>query len=211
MKKVIRVSDPDWQDTPLKGLTTQEEVDRLLPGTLVVVEEDSIFDLRLIMKYQHKFDRFQKESCLRELGINIIDPEWVFSVEMETPDGWKGEGIVGYDVLEHKDSVTGHTYTAQSSGCEFNWATNPDNKATIKFNCMCPYDHEFNREHARWGTRGKSGEEQLKILKVKEISNNHLKNIITHLAATTERFAFIIKAELEYREAKGIFVEDYYG
>lgn len=71
--------------------------------------------------------------------------------------------------------------------------------------------HHEIREIFQWGTYGKSGNETLRYIYLKDISDNHLVNIIAHLCshAGNDRTLGLMQNERAYRTIKGISVPDY--
>ena len=79
--------------------------------------------------------------------------------------------------------------------------------------------HEELREVRKWGTYGKSGREELRYILIKDLSNKHLKSIITHLELRLEDGGYsrivdltlsFMKDELEYREIRKINIVEPY-
>lgn len=71
--------------------------------------------------------------------------------------------------------------------------------------------HEEFRGIFEWGTYGKNGDEPLRYIKLKDISDNHLDNIITHLISsdTIGRTLDLMHIERGYRGVNNISVPDY--
>lgn len=73
--------------------------------------------------------------------------------------------------------------------------------------------HEEYREIFQWGTYGKNGDEPLRFIKLKDISDNHLDNIINHLTEThglgVGRTLDLMHIERGYRLVNDVSVPDY--
>ena len=73
--------------------------------------------------------------------------------------------------------------------------------------------HTILRETIEWGTYGKNGDESLKKIKVKDISDDHLKNIIYFIENNyghySENILNVMIDEVAYRKVNQIFVPDY--
>lgn len=71
--------------------------------------------------------------------------------------------------------------------------------------------HELIRESFQWGTYGKLGNEPLKHILLKDISDGHLKNIIQHLCSAGggfgETMGYML-TETSYRNHYGIKVHE---
>lgn len=75
--------------------------------------------------------------------------------------------------------------------------------------------HQELREIADWGTYGKNGDEPLKRILIKDISNDHLENVIIFIrdsrigTYSMETYKLML-AEEKYRKDNNIFVPDYH-
>lgn len=75
--------------------------------------------------------------------------------------------------------------------------------------------HEEFRGIFEWGTYGKNGDEPLRYIKLKDISDNHLDNIINHLTLTdgdglgVGRTLNLMHIERGYRLVNGVSVPEY--
>ena len=76
--------------------------------------------------------------------------------------------------------------------------------------------HEEIRQTEKWGSFGKNGDEPLKYRLIKDLSDDHLKNIISFIEECFVEFnqkfnhAYPLMCnEIEYRKIKNISVPDY--
>jgi hypothetical protein len=71
--------------------------------------------------------------------------------------------------------------------------------------------HDMLRDIFQWGTYGKSGNEPLRYIYLKDISDNHLVNIIAHLCSQVgnDNTLRLMQNERAYRTINGISVSDY--
>lgn len=60
-------------------------------------------------------------------------------------------------------------------------------------------DHEINREHLRWGTYGKNGDEPLQWKKLKDLDTDHIEKILETQRQVPEWKQDIFREELRYR------------
>lgn len=78
---------------------------------------------------------------------------------------------------------------------------------------MNEQEHILVRETFKWGTFGRNGDEPLKWILLKDISDNHLVNIITHLKSVShydnQKTISTFRNEMVYRNLNGISVADY--
>jgi hypothetical protein len=69
------------------------------------------------------------------------------------------------------------------------------------------------RETIEWGSYGKNGDEPLKKILIKDISNDHLEHIIPFIEersyAYTPDILKLMILEKKYREENKIFIRDY--
>jgi hypothetical protein len=64
------------------------------------------------------------------------------------------------------------------------------------------------REYLTWGTRGKDNKQELKYKLIKDLSNDHLKNIIETQDHLSKGFKELLEQELEYRIKENINIKD---
>lgn len=73
--------------------------------------------------------------------------------------------------------------------------------------------HEFERQTVQWGSYGKNGDEPLTKRIIKNISNDHLENVIPFIQRLEKIYGRdmlnLMVHEKEYRVEKNIFVPDY--
>jgi hypothetical protein len=71
---------------------------------------------------------------------------------------------------------------------------------------MTNLNHLEAREHLKWGTYGKNGNEPLRYIIVKDLENSHLQNIISHIkelpADYDPALLRLMEEELAYRVLK---------
>lgn len=73
--------------------------------------------------------------------------------------------------------------------------------------------HKTLRETLKWGSYGKNGDEECTWRVIKDLSNDHLENVITHIMENRTNYRIDILEtminERRYREDNHIFVPDY--
>jgi len=74
--------------------------------------------------------------------------------------------------------------------------------------------HRLLRKHFQWGTFGKYGNEQLKYIFLRDISDSHLLHILGHIKINNKHpyhpdTILALDNELLYRAIKNIFISDY--
>jgi hypothetical protein len=126
---------------------------------------------------------------------------------VECPDGTVLQSYHRHDYKTHTDSVTGTTVTIDGGvdyihkGGDFN---NPEFKWVELYEGD---DHEMIRKWFAWGTYGKNGDQPLKWVKLKDMSDAHINALLTpqRLSDKIER---LFKVELKYREDNNLEVLD---
>ena len=124
---------------------------------------------------------------------------------IKTPDG---------TILESKDRHDYVNYTDKNGEIYFNdggksYLRRGVNK--IQYEDLTVYSDdsiEKIREHFLWGTYGKDGKDELKMKKLSELSNDHIKAIIKTQIQLSEIVKNIFIRELNFRNENNINIED---
>lgn len=74
--------------------------------------------------------------------------------------------------------------------------------------------HEIIRNTVKWGSYGKNGDEPLTERLIKDLSDEHLQNIIVFIRDRTtfygNKMLFVMIDEVDYRREHGISIPDYF-
>jgi hypothetical protein len=119
---------------------------------------------------------------------------------MRTPDGTEIFSRHRHDYVTHVDK-NGETYMVDGGTAYLRRSVSVDAEDLSQY--WIEDDHQHNRQHLHWGTRGPDGREALTWVPLMKMSTDHIKAIITDnmngrqpLAAHYEES---FKQELEYR------------
>lgn len=100
---------------------------------------------------------------------------------MTTPDGTVLVSRHRHDYKFHQDLITDKYYFLDGGNDYIRCSCNGDEV----FNTLTlDTSHDIAREYVTWGTYGKSGTDPLRIIKVKDIEDDHLDAIISDLSKT---------------------------
>lgn len=125
---------------------------------------------------------------------------------IQTPDGTILESRHRHDFVTHKDAVSGETYMVDG-GLEYSRGI--VNKVPAKDLCVYLEDGiGIVREAITWGTRGKSGGEPLRYVKLCEMSDAHIQACLETQTQMHPHYREAFQQELQYRKDYGIAIED---
>lgn len=118
---------------------------------------------------------------------------------MITPDGTVLQSFSGHDYKVHNDK-NGEQYMIDG-GNSYYGRSSVNNEEPTRIFVTSESPFELIREWFHWGTRGKLGDQPLKMVALKDLEEDHIKAIIqtqTHISSDVLR---VFKSELSYREA----------
>ena len=130
---------------------------------------------------------------------------------IKTPDGTVLTSYHTHDFVTHTDKngqiygVDGGTSYARRIG-----NTNECEDLTVWVN-ETDMNSEFQkiRENLHWGTRGKNGDQPLRWVKLREMSDGHLDSIVNVYKGPVDSFyKECFMAEIKYRKDNSITVEE---
>lgn len=142
---------------------------------------------------------------------------------IKTPDGTVLTSYNTHDFVMHKDKngneygVDGGTSYSRRIGntneCEdLSIWVNPENMLIRgKDGEMLSKEESFEiiRETIHWGSRGKNGDQPLKHVKLQEMTDEHLHNILNVYTGPVDPFyKKCFKLEVEHRETNSIVISD---
>jgi hypothetical protein len=126
---------------------------------------------------------------------------------IKTPDGTVLESRHRHDYVTHKDTYSGEEYMLDG-GLDYQ-RTTINHLPAIDLSVYEDDAHELVREHLRWGTYGKNGDQQLKRVKLSEMSNAHIKAVLKNCRGTTyPQIIAAMEEELHYRKINDIVISD---
>ena len=122
---------------------------------------------------------------------------------IQTPDGTILESFHRHDFKMYQDK-NGKTYGVDG-GLEYQRLIGDIQDCTI-LSVDSNSDISEIREHFKWGSYGKDGDQPMKTLRLFEMSDAHIRAILE--GAYPEHVVNILKRELDYRAIKKIYIED---
>ncbi|MCK5017271.1 MAG: hypothetical protein KAS32_09370 [Candidatus Peribacteraceae bacterium] len=128
---------------------------------------------------------------------------------IQTPDGTVLESHTTHDYVIHTDKISGEIYMVDG-GKEY-LRRNTNKIPYIEQTVYYDDEHQIVREHFVWGTYGKTGNQAITTIRLKEMSNNHINNILLDAVAGSRYQEHICKVfvdEVDYRKENNIEVKD---
>ncbi len=95
---------------------------------------------------------------------------------MRTPDGTIIESKHRHDYVTHDDD-NGEQYMVDGGTSYLKRSVNAVSAEDLSINSR-PDDHEFNRQHFKWGTYGKNGSQPLRHVALMDMDMEHLEAIM---------------------------------
>ena len=137
---------------------------------------------------------------LTEAELESIPQQFAYNA-IKTPDGTLLHSKHGYDYVCHRDD-NGELYVLDGGNGYRRCSVNKEPWVDMSVS-MCE-DIENIREYFTWGTYGKQGDQPRRDLLLKDMSNEHIENIVSDGHIMTP----IMESELQFRKSRGILVED---
>ena len=125
---------------------------------------------------------------------------------IRTPDGTILESRHVHDYVTHKDAVSGEEYMLDG-GIDY-CRSNVNKVWPESLQVYLEDGIEAVREAVRWGTRGKDGKQPLRLIKLSEMSNDHIEACLDTQDRMHPHYREAFTMELEYRKANGITIGD---
>jgi len=117
---------------------------------------------------------------------------------IRTPDGTILESRTVHDYRTYKDS-NGHTYMVDG-GTAYLRRTVIKESPYTELSVYSDDPHEEVREVLTWGTYGPKGDQPLKYKLLKDLSVDHINNILRDCTHIPNWYRELLKTELVYRE-----------
>lgn len=130
-------------------------------------------------------------------------PQIVYNA-IQTPDGTVIRSITRYDYVTHQDA-NGKTY-AVDGGLVYLRRSGDSDYVELSLTVEDPI--ELIREKFCWGTFGKGGNQPLKRVLLKDLTNAHILAIIETQKQLPESLIQVFERELKYRSDNGLFIDE---
>lgn len=133
--------------------------------------------------------------------IELDNRRMIYSA-IVTPDGTKLESLHRHDYKTHVDE-NGEEYMIDGGNDYFR--TNVNKEPARRLVIYEDEDIETVRHYFRWGSYGKNGDEDLHWIRLKDMTDDHIKNILKNVKTI---YAGLFLRELQYRIEKEIEIHD---
>jgi len=117
---------------------------------------------------------------------------------MQTPDGTILHSRHSHDYVEHRDK-NGKLYMLDGGLSYVRCSANGDE---INLCVTNEEPHHIIREAMVWGSYGKSGEDELRYIKLKDMCIEHINSCLNTQTRMLPQFRQAMLNEIEYREEK---------
>lgn len=114
----------------------------------------------------------------------------------QCPDGTILESNRRHDYVQHPDKVTGKVYILDG-GLDYIRYTPGMTDVSV----YTDSPHDLQREFVTWGTRGRDGKQKPKRVALKDMSTEHIENVLLNCSAYLDGYMIAVFInELEYRK-----------
>lgn len=125
---------------------------------------------------------------------------------IQTPDGTIIESRHRHDYVTHVDVVTGETYMVDGG---IDYCRQNINRVPAKDLSVYLEDGiEAVREACTWGTYGKNGDQPRRLVKLKDMSDDHIEACLDNQLNMHPHYREAFEMELVYRNLNNITVPD---
>lgn len=122
----------------------------------------------------------------------------IFRNAMKTPDGTVIESMSRHDYVTH-DDANGEMYMVDGGREYLRRTLNKTPAEDLSLESK-DGDHEFNRQHFKWGTYGKSGSEPLHYVVLKDMDLEHINAILDGGQPLSGEALEFFREEIKYRD-----------
>lgn len=126
--------------------------------------------------------------------------------KIKTPDGTILESRHRHDFRTHFDTVSNELYMVDG-GLDYS-RRSINNVPAEEMSVYLEDGIEVVRDAVTWGTRGKAGRAPVRLVKLSEMSDKHIRACLDTQHAMHPHYREAFEMELTYRRTHGITVED---
>ncbi len=146
------------------------------------------------------------KKIVRNFGLTeyYTDSRKIAANKIMTPDGTILESKHQHDHPYHKDKITKKEYSIDGGHSHLS-ASGPGD--SIDLHVFENAIFEVKRENMKWGHRGKNGDEELTFVKISEMANEHIFNVLRTVKAIEPLYVDVFLEEIKYRRTHNIFIE----
>lgn len=120
-----------------------------------------------------------------------------------TPDGTILESKHQHDHPYHKDKITKKEYSIDGGHSHLS-ASGPGD--SIDLHVWGDAIFEVRRENMKWGHKGKEGESELTFVKISEMANEHIFNVLKNVKVIEPLYVDTFLEEIKYRRKHNIVI-----
>jgi hypothetical protein len=122
----------------------------------------------------------------------------IIANRVRTPDGTILQSFGRHDFKTHVDAVTGETYMVDGG---YEYLRRSVNEVRAEEMSVWSDDpHELIREAMHWGSRGPNGDQPLRRIPLKDMTNGHIEACLKTQTTMMPQFRKAMQDELEYRK-----------
>lgn len=115
-----------------------------------------------------------------------------------TPDGTLLVSKHRHDYVQHEDAVTGEVYFTDGGNSYLRRSVNKVPATDMSVTTDDP--HDVVRQRFTWGTYGVDGKQQKKYVKLKDLTDKHISNILRTQQQLPDFVQDLLRIELCYRD-----------
>lgn len=124
-------------------------------------------------------------------------PQILYNAIM-TPDGTILQSKSLHDFVSHEDEVSGEIYFADGGLVYLKRSVNKVPAVELSLTTDDP--HDVVRQRFSWGTYGVDGKQQKKYVKLKDLTDKHISNILRTQQQLPDFVQDLFRIELVYRD-----------
>ena len=197
--------------TQISDLELQEELWRRRD----VLEKDirglSVIPLEfLISEYEKRKANPNSDMNIQLRELESWNPEDenydILFNAIKTPDGTILSSKHRHDYVAYEDTKTGKVYAVDGGADYFRCIGDMSDCEDLSITSLTPFSDIRERFH--WGSRGVNGDEPIKMLRLSNLTNNHIEAILKNVFQNREgTFKKWFTEELEFRKENDINIE----
>lgn len=126
---------------------------------------------------------------------------------IRTPDGTILVSRHRHDFVGHTDSVTGHYYAIDGGRDYLKRSTDSPEPDVTELSVYHTAAYEDVREAFTWGSSGPNGADPMKFIPLKELTDDHIQNIMRSQNHMPSWMKWLFRCEIGYRAYEPIVFE----
>ena len=164
----------------------------------------------LISEYEKRKTDVASELHIKSKELEEWSPEnedyTILFNAIKTPDGTILSSRHRHDYVEYEDTKTGKLYGVDGGADYFRRIGDVSDCEDLSITDKTPISEIRQKFH--WGSRGVNGDEPIKMLRLSNLTNNHIEAILKNVFQNREgTFKKWFTEELEFRKENDILIE----